>query len=174
MPAQREEIAPHDVGGAGGDNRVLVGLPGVGALAEEPFELLGGPEETEIEPVRLELLQDRGIPVQVEFPDPVVGDGQGTCAGITTEVEVLPLDRDQMLAVCLDDMQWEIQAAGLLDGLVPSDDDAMSIDKHGTAGTVGFEGPCQSGDAALGTEVGVAWVGAKICDVLNGRWDFLF
>ena len=121
VPAQREEIAPHDVGGAGSDDRVLVGLPGVGALAEEPFELLGGPEETEIEPVRLELLQDRGIPVEVEFADPVVRDRQGPCAGITTEVEVLPLDRDQILAVGLDDMQWEIQAAGLLDGLVPSD-----------------------------------------------------
>ena len=86
VPAQREEIAPHDVGGAGGDNRVLVGLPGVGALAEEPFELLGGPEETEIEPVRLELLQDRGIPVEVEFADPVVRDRQGPGLRIRGEV----------------------------------------------------------------------------------------
>ena len=36
VPAQREEIAPHDVGGAGSDDRVLVGLPALGALAEEP------------------------------------------------------------------------------------------------------------------------------------------
>ena len=77
VPAQREEIAPHDVGGAGSDDRVLVGLPALGALAEEPFELLGGPEETKIEPIGLELLQDRGIPVEVEFPDPVVGQRQG-------------------------------------------------------------------------------------------------
>ena len=94
-----KKIAPHDVGGAGSDNRVLVGLPGVGALAEEPFELLGGPEETEIEPVGLELLQDRGIPVEVEFADPVVRDRQGPRLRIRGEVQVPSADDDQLLAV---------------------------------------------------------------------------
>ena len=63
----------------------------MGALAEEPFELLSGPEGTEIEPVRLELLQDRRIPVQVEFADPVVGDRQ--CLGLLSrgsQVRILP------------------------------------------------------------------------------------
>ena len=57
------------------------------------------------------------IPFEIQFADPVVGDGQCTCAGDHDPGRgSLPLDRDQMLAVGLDDMQREIQAAGLLDG----------------------------------------------------------
>ena len=171
--AQDEQVAARDVRRRRFDGHIVVGQS-TSRVVKEGRELPVGPERGQIEAALPQLLEHVDIPFEIQFADPVVGDGQGTCAGITTEVEVLPLDRDQMLAVGLDDMQWKIQAAGLLDGLVPSNDDAMSIDKHGTAGTVGFEGPCQRGDAARGTEVGVAWVGAKVCDVLNGRWAFLF
>ena len=62
----------------------------------------GVPEETEIEPVRLELLQDRGIPVEVEFADPVVRDRQGPGLRIRGEVQVPSADDNQLLAVRFD------------------------------------------------------------------------
>ena len=135
MLAQYEQVAARDVRSGRFDGQIVVGQS-TGRFVKEVRELHVGPERGQIEAILPQMFEHLDIPFEIQFADPVVGDGQCTCAGITTEVEVLPLDRDQMLAVGLDDMQREIQAAGLLDGLVPSDDDAMSIDKHGTAGTV--------------------------------------
>ena len=88
VSTEGKAIAPCDVRGGRFDDRVVVGLPGGGSLAEESFELLGGPECIQVETVRLELLQDRGIPLEIQFTDPVVGDGQGSGQGVRRQIEI--------------------------------------------------------------------------------------
>ena len=119
-------------------------------------------QEIEIEPVGLELLQDRLIPVEVEFPDPVVRDRQGPGLRIRGEVQVPSAHHDQLLAVRLDHAGRDAQPLGDLEGLVPGNEDAVAVREHRAAGPILTQGGVQQGPAAGRAAVGVAGVELQV------------
>ena len=89
------------------------------------------------------------------FPNAVVGDGERFRAGIAGEIRVIALDGDQVVPVRFDDSQGNVQALGLLDGLIACDDPTEPVDKDGSAGPVLAERSFERCPAAVGSAIGV-------------------
>jgi len=81
----------------------------------------------------VEPLQHVDVPLEIELTDTVVRDRQPLRAGVGGKVEVLSLDGDQHVAVGLHDLQRDVEALRLLDGLVARDDVAVAVDEDSTA-----------------------------------------
>ena len=141
MATQDESVPPHDVGGAGFDDCVLVGPTGGGLGAQRP-ELVRRPERRHIEAVGMQLLEHVDVPFEVQFADTVVRDRKCLGVGVCGEIEVVALDCDQMAPVRVDDAERDVESLRLLDRLIAGDDAAVPIGsarrglRHGRAGTV--------------------------------------
>src|SRR4029453_9873479 len=90
MPAEDEQLAAHDVGRTGLDDRIFVGQAGRGC-GEDRRELRLAPEGGEVKTVGMQLLQHVDIPFQVELSDAVVGDGQRLGARVLREIQIVAL-----------------------------------------------------------------------------------
>ena len=161
MATQDESFAPHDVGGAGFDDGVLVGLTG-GGLGAQRQELVRRPERRQIKAIGMHLLEHVDVPFEVQFADTVVRDRQCLGVGVCGEIEVVALDGDQMAPVRVDDAEREVESFRLLDRLIAGDDAAVPIDQHGAACAMVAQGLCERRAPTIGTAVGIVGVRLEI------------
>ena len=61
------------------------------AFLQQPLEFRLVPEGREIEPVRQVLFEGLGIPVEIQFADPVIGQCQLPRAWVLREIQIGPL-----------------------------------------------------------------------------------
>ena len=161
MAAEDEQVAGDDVGRSRLDHGVVVGQAG-GRLREQRREFRGRPERRQIEPVGMQLCQPVDVPFEVEFADAVVRDRERLRTGVGGEVEIVPLDGDQMVAVGLHDAQRNAQSLRVFDRLVAGNDAAVPVDEHRAAGTVLAERLFERGAPAVGAAVRVLGVGCQL------------
>ena len=168
MPAKRDELARDDIGGAGFDDRVLVGEAGR-RLRQQGCELGVCPERRHIEAIDTQLLQHVDVPFQIKFADAVVRDRQRLGARISQEIEIVSLDCDQLRPIGVDDAHWNAERFCLFDGFVPRDDPAVAIDDHGAAGAILAKGPRERSPPAVGSPIRVTRIGCEVGETTNRR-----
>lgn len=102
----------------------------------------------------------------------VVGDRERPRARVSGEVQIVALDRNQVLPVGFHDAERDVQPLRLFDGFVTGDDPAMPVDQDGTADAVRAERALERGATAIGTAIGVVRIRREIrrtTDLRGGR-----
>ena len=95
--------------------------------------------DLQIETVGLQLFQHVDIPLEIEFPDAVVGDGERPRTRIGGEIEIIALDRDQVLTIGLHDAKRDLKGFRLFDGFVARNHTAVPIEEDGATRPVSAE-----------------------------------
>ena len=158
--AEHEQLAVYDVGGSRFDDGVFVGQARR-RLGEQRRELIRRPERGQIEAVAPEL-QHVDVPFELEFADAVVRNRERLRSRIRGQIEVVTLDRDQMVTVGLDNAERNVQTLGLFDRLVAGDDPTVAIDHHGAARAELTQRALERRATTIGAAIGVVGISLEI------------